>query len=575
MATGPAQKHRVSYYYHEDVGNFHYGPQHPMKPHRIRMTHNLVMNYGLYKKMEIYRPSRATFAELTKFHSDDYMEFLQRVTPDNFEELTRSQQKFNVGEDCPVFEGMYDFSTLSAGGSISAAQNLINDKSDIAINWGGGMHHAKKCEASGFCYVNDIVLGILELLKNYQRVLYVDIDVHHGDGVEEAFYSTDRVMTVSFHKYGEYFPGTGDINDVGHGDGKHYAVNFPLKDGIDDSTYKRIFQPVMRHVMAFYQPEVIVLQCGADSLAGDRLGCFNLSLQGHGMAVEFMKTFNIPIMMLGGGGYTIRNVSRAWCYETGLAVGEELDDELPYNDYYQYFGPNYRLDIPNNNMDNRNSREYLERMHMKIVENLRNMPAAPSVQMHAIPSDLDRNLFESDEEEDPEERITQSMSDMHRIPSTELSDSEDEGDNRRNHRDYGRRSSHLVSINPRARPVNPTVARLFTIDSPATSSFTDEDRDTDEQPRPPRNGLATHHHQLPRFARPPPQPDSSVSSTVGLEDEAENGMDVDESDTLSQNGAWISNGGQRAPPMMANGIAAGETTRGDAGEDALHYETGR
>ena len=102
---------------------------------------------------------------------------------------------------------------------------LNKQASEICINWGGGLHHAKKSEASGFCYVNDIVLGILELLKYHQRVLYIDIDVHHGDGVEEAFYTTDRVMTVSFHKYGEYFPGTGDLRDIGAGKVKTFANN--------------------------------------------------------------------------------------------------------------------------------------------------------------------------------------------------------------------------------------------------------------------------------------------------------------------------------------------------------------
>lgn len=126
-------------------------------------------------------------------------------------------QIVNVGEDCPVFDGLYEFCQLSAGGSVAAAVKLNKQASEICINWGGGLHHAKKSEASGFCYVNDIVLGILELLKYHQRVLYIDIDVHHGDGVEEAFYTTDRVMTVSFHKYGEYFPGTGDLRDIGAG----------------------------------------------------------------------------------------------------------------------------------------------------------------------------------------------------------------------------------------------------------------------------------------------------------------------------------------------------------------------
>lgn len=115
----------------------------------------------------------------------------------------RSKSKYKVNEtfDCPGFEGLYNFCQLAVGGSIDAADLIISGAADIAINWAGGFHHAKKIEASGFCYVNDIVICILELLKNYRRVLYLDIDVHHGDGVEEAFFNTNRVMTVSFHEY--------------------------------------------------------------------------------------------------------------------------------------------------------------------------------------------------------------------------------------------------------------------------------------------------------------------------------------------------------------------------------------
>ena len=132
----------------------------------------------------------------------------------------------------------------------------------------GGLHHAKKMEASGFCYINDIVLAILELLKYHPRVLYIDIDIHHGDGVEEAFYTTDRVMTASFHKYGDFFPGTGDVRDVGVKNGKYYSVNVPLQEGIDDSSYETIFKPVIEKVMEMYRPTAVVLQCGADSLTG-------------------------------------------------------------------------------------------------------------------------------------------------------------------------------------------------------------------------------------------------------------------------------------------------------------------
>ncbi len=289
---------------------------------------------------------------MTQFHTDEYIEFLQKVTPDNMEAYSKEQSKYNVGDDCPVFDGLFEFCGISAGGSMEGAARLNRGKCDMAVNWAGGLHHAKKSEASGFCYVNgkntcclpwnssnktylDIVLGIIELLRFRQRVLYIDIDVHHGDGVEEAFYTTDRVMTVSFHKYGEYFPGTGELRDIGVGQGKNYAVNFPLRDGIDDRSYKSIFEPVIKAVMEYYRPEAIVLQCGGDSLSGDRLGCFNLSMRGHANCVNFVKSFNLPTLVLGGGGYTMRNVSRTWAYETGALVGETLGPQLPYNDYYE------------------------------------------------------------------------------------------------------------------------------------------------------------------------------------------------------------------------------------------------
>ena len=178
------------------------------------------------------------------------------------------------------------------------------------------------------------MLGILELLRFNKRVLYIDIDVHHGDGVEEAFYTTDRVMTVSFHKYGEYFPGTGELRDIGIGPGKYYSVNFPLRDGIDDVSYKSIFEPVIQHVMDWYRPEAVVLQCGGDSLSGDRLGCFNLSMRGHANCVSFVKSFGLPTMVLGGGGYTMRNVARTWAFETGVLIDHEMEPILPYNEYY-------------------------------------------------------------------------------------------------------------------------------------------------------------------------------------------------------------------------------------------------
>uniref|UniRef100_A0A8C0ZH94 histone deacetylase n=3 Tax=Passeriformes TaxID=9126 RepID=A0A8C0ZH94_CYACU len=389
-----------------DVGNYYYGQGHPMKPHRIRMTHNLLLNYGLYRKMEIYRPHKANAEEMTKYHSDDYIKFLRSIRPDNMSEYSKQMQRFNVGEDCPVFDGLFEFCQLSAGGSVASAVKLNKQQTDIAVNWAGGLHHAKKSEASGFCYVNDIVLAILELLKYHQRVLYIDIDIHHGDGVEEAFYTTDRVMTVSFHKYGEYFPGTGDLRDIGAGKGKYYAVNYPLRDGIDDESYEAIFKPVISKVMETFQPSAVVLQCGSDSLSGDRLGCFNLTIKGHAKCVEFVKSFNLPMLMLGGGGYTIRNVARCWTYETAVALDTEIPNELPYNDYFEYFGPDFKLHISPSNMTNQNTNEYLEKIKQRLFENLRMLPHAPGVQMQPIPEDAVQEDSGDEEEDDPEKRIS-------------------------------------------------------------------------------------------------------------------------------------------------------------------------
>merc|ERR1712004_884397 len=420
MASQHSKK-KVCYYYDSDIGNYYYGQGHPMKPHRIRMTHNLLLNYGLYRKMEIYRPHKATQEEMTKFHSDDYIRFLRSIRPDNMGEYNKQMQRFNVGEDCPVFDGLYEFCQLSAGGSVASAVKLNKQATEIAINWAGGLHHAKKSEASGFCYVNDIVLAILELLKYHQRVLYIDIDIHHGDGVEEAFYTTDRVMTVSFHKYGEYFP-----------------VNFPLRDGIDDEAYEMIFQPVMAKVMEMYQPSAIVLQCGADSLSGDRLGCFNLTLKGHGKCVEFMKKYNLPLLLLGGGGYTIRNVARCWTYETSQALGVDIANELPYNDYFEYYGPDFKLHISPSNMANQNTPEYLDKIKTRLFENLRMLPNAPGVQMQDVPEDAVNDESDDEDKANPDERISIRASDKRMACDEEFSDSEDEGEsgNRRDRANF-------------------------------------------------------------------------------------------------------------------------------------------
>ncbi|KAJ0172954.1 hypothetical protein K1T71_011130 [Dendrolimus kikuchii] len=421
-------QHRVAYFYNPDVGNFHYGPGHPMKPHRLSVTHCLVLKYGLHKKMQIYKPYRASAHDMCRFHSEDYIEFLQNVTPQNIQSYSKDLLHYNVGDDCPVFEGLFDFCSMYTGASLEGAMKLNNNACDIAINWSGGLHHAKKFEPSGFCYVNDIVIAILELLKYHPRVLYIDIDVHHGDGVQEAFYLTDRVMTVSFHKYGSYFfPGTGDMYEIGAESGRYYSVNVPLKEGIDDQSYFQVFKPVISNVMEFYRPTAIVLQCGADSLAGDRLGCFSLSTRGHGECVKFVKNLNVPTLVVGGGGYTLRNVARCWTYETSLLVDEQISNELPYNEYLEFFAPDLQLHPEINGTTNANSKQYLEAITKHVYDNLKMCQHSPAVQMSHVPGDFFPEEYKIKEEPDPDIRIGQEEADKMVEPKNEFY--EDDKDN--------------------------------------------------------------------------------------------------------------------------------------------------
>jgi hypothetical protein len=212
------------------------------------------------------------------------------------------------------------------------------------------------------------------------------------------------------------------MDEVGVGAGRYTSVNVPLKDGIDDEGYMALFKPIMRKIFEVYDPAVVVLQCGADSLGCDRLGCFNLSTKCHGDAVQFIKDFGKPTMVLGGGGYTIRNVARCWTYETAVLVGEPLAPDLPYNEYFQYFGPDYKLhpDI-DTGKENLNTPEYMRAIREHVEENLRRLQGAPSVQMQEIPdSFLPPDEVDEDAPGDADIRFPQHEADKHRETTADL-----------------------------------------------------------------------------------------------------------------------------------------------------------
>lgn len=399
--------YNVSFHTNPEMEKHHFGQTHPMKPWRLTLTKSLVSAYGMSFAMDNYIARAATYEELNMFHSTEYLDYLATApaedTPRDIDNPEKAAEvKFNLGgSDCPLFHGLYDYCSMSAGGSLDAARKICNKQSDIAIAWGGGLHHAKKYEASGFCYINDIVISIIQLLRCYPRVLYIDIDVHHGDGVEEAFFSTDRVMTVSFHKYQPevFFPGTGALEDNGpkseHNSGSHHSINVPLNDGITDVQYEWLFESIIGKCNETFRPSVIALQCGADSLAGDRLGRFNLQVQGHGACVDFCKKLGVPMVIFGGGGYTPRNVARAWAYETAIAIDAQdkidpiIPAHTPWRDQFRHETLFPTLEqILGEPRANKNSQKRLLEIVQHVHEQLRFVNYAPSVQYQVIPPDL-------------------------------------------------------------------------------------------------------------------------------------------------------------------------------------------
>lgn len=322
------RKDRVAYIYDDKGCDINFSSAslfpHSMKPYRVLATHELIKYFGLEKHLRVLSPPMITVEELKSFHSSDY---IQNLLLHNSESWLWHPDfsKVPFNSDCPPVEGIVEHSLSVAAGSMMGAVLLNSREVDVAIHWGGGMHHARCGECAGFCYVNDIVLAILELLKVHRRVLYIDIDMHHGDGVEEAFLMSNRVFTLSLHRFGDsFFPGTGSPFDVGVDRGRWFSMNVPLWEGIADFHYAMIFRHAVSSVVARFQPDVVVLQCGADSLSGDRVGVFNLSTVGHSFCVDFVQKLNLPLLVVGGGGYTVKNVARLWAYETSLLCGNPI-----------------------------------------------------------------------------------------------------------------------------------------------------------------------------------------------------------------------------------------------------------
>ncbi|KAK9253239.1 hypothetical protein V1507DRAFT_459143 [Lipomyces tetrasporus] len=375
----------------------------PSNVGRATLVDDLIQSYDLITRCDdIISPCLASKDQLTAYHDSKFISYLlneEGVTYSDSDSKSESeshsnaesslphedvdrrlQKRYGLEFDCPVFDGLGKYVQAISGTTIACARYLTarnsskDAKQRVAINFHGGRHHASKAKCSGFCYVNDIVLGILELRKTFEKILYIDLDLHHGDGVETAFAHSNKVLNISLHRHDVgFFPGSGSSKFCGKGRGQNYTINLGLRSGLNDTSLRRILGDVIHPAFKRFQPDAVVLQCGADGLARDPSKEWNLSIRGLCSVIIDIIDFGKPTLLVGGGGYNHADAARLWCLVLGeLLVGREATerwDMIPEgsrriqeyaSDGYAYFPDEVRTIDDLNTKDN-----FLDR----IVEN--------------------------------------------------------------------------------------------------------------------------------------------------------------------------------------------------------------
>lgn len=323
---------RAAFIYEDALSQHELRSDHPMRPVRLRYTYQLLREYGAFEHSgAVLLDSRiATDEELAWLHTSEYVAAVKALGLGS-DTVNGARFGFSRAGDNPVYPNMFEAAALSTGGSLLAAEMVANGEVVTAFNISGGLHHASAGHASGFCVFNDPALAIHYFLNRGMRVAYVDIDAHHGDGVQEAFYDDDRVLTISVHESGQYlFPGTGAVADLGEGAGKGYSVNLPLFPYTGDDDYIRAFSQVVPRLVRAFAPDVLVAQLGIDSYHSDPLTHLQLTTEGYTEAVRQLVGLGLPLLALGGGGYDVNAVARAWTLAYGVMLGVEWPDQLPF-----------------------------------------------------------------------------------------------------------------------------------------------------------------------------------------------------------------------------------------------------
>jgi acetoin utilization protein AcuC len=320
----------------DDVfGDYDFGPSHPMRPLRLELTMSLARQLGVLDKVDLRAPAMAGDDVLELVHDPLYIASVRRA-PDDV--MGRLSLRWGLGTgDNPVFPRMHEVSSLVTGASVDAARAVWEGTHEHAVNISGGLHHAMRDRASGFCVYDDPAVAIAWLLaQGAQKVAYVDVDVHHGDGVQAAFYDDPRVLTISLHESGyTLFPGTGFPQETGSGDAAGTAVNVALPAGTGDAGWLRAFHAVVPPLLRAFRPEVLVTQHGCDTHSLDPLAHLMMTVDGQRLAYRALHELAHEVsagrwVALGGGGYEpVQVVPRAWTHLIAEAAGGSVDGATP------------------------------------------------------------------------------------------------------------------------------------------------------------------------------------------------------------------------------------------------------
>lgn len=315
--------------YPADLSRCQFGPDHPFKVQRYLLTTELFKAYGLDQvgRLVTAFPPVPTDA-LLAVHDAAYLERLREfsASPE-----PRADFRYGLGDlENPVFPEMYAWAYQSTAATVEAARLVSEEGYDIAFNLTGGWHHAHRAKAAGFSYINDAAVAIARLVAQGKRVVYLDLDAHHGDGVQEAFYDTDQVLTISIHESGIYFfPGTGFEDEVGCGAGKGYTVNLPLIAHTDDALYMKAFDEIVYPLIAAFNPDIMVTQLGADTFRTDPLTRLEITTHSYAYIMRKLRALQIPWVAVSGGGYDHLNVARAWTIAWATMNDLTLPAKLP------------------------------------------------------------------------------------------------------------------------------------------------------------------------------------------------------------------------------------------------------